>query len=89
MSSRKSIDLTVNCPAETQVGNAIIARCDCGVSNLRKSGNGVVETVRMNYERVDGRTDVAKTLLARDYKGFGTGFDTQNGIVEWKNQESS
>ena len=28
--------------------------------------------------------DVAKTLCARDYKGFGTGFDTMNGIIEWK-----
>ena len=30
-------------------------------------------------EKVDN--DVAKTLYARDYKGFGTGFDVQNGII--------
>ena len=30
-------------------------------------------------EKVDN--DVAKTLCARDYKGFGTGFDIQNGII--------
>ena len=30
-------------------------------------------------EKVDN--DVAKTLCARDYKGFGTGFDVQNGII--------
>jgi hypothetical protein len=25
---------------------------------------------------------VAKTICARDYKGFGTGWDTMNGIIE-------
>ena len=33
-------------------------------------------------EKVDN--DVAKTLCARDYKGFGTGFDVQNGVIEWQ-----
>lgn len=37
----------------------------------------------MNNNRVDEMgTNQAKTLMARDYKGFGTGFDTQNGVVE-------
>lgn len=27
---------------------------------------------------------LAKTLCARDYKGFGTGFDTMNGVIECK-----
>lgn len=36
----------------------------------------------MNGNRVDKQSDIAKTLMARDYKGFGTGFDTQNGIIE-------
>ena len=40
-------------------------------------------TVYMNYRRIEETdTEVAKTLTARDYKGFGTGFDTQNGVVE-------
>ena len=36
----------------------------------------------MNYKRIEtvGNT-VAKTLMARDYKGFGTGFDVQNGVI--------
>ncbi len=36
----------------------------------------------MNYKRIKtvGNT-VAKTLMARDYKGFGTGFDVQNGVI--------
>lgn len=41
------------------------------------------ECGRMNNNRVDEMgTKEAKTLMARDYKGFGTGFDTQNGVVE-------
>ena len=40
----------------------------------------------LNYNHVDKiGNDVAKTLCARDYKGFGTGFDTMNGVIEWKN----
>ena len=34
-----------------------------------------------NYvKKVD--CDVALTLTARDYKGFGTGYDAQNGVIE-------
>lgn len=37
----------------------------------------------MNYKRVDKiNVDKAKTLCARDYKGFGTGFDTMNGVID-------
>ena len=40
----------------------------------------------LNYNHVNKiGNDVAKTLCARDYKGFGTGFDTMNGVIEWKN----
>ena len=35
-------------------------------------------------ETADKQIDVAVTLRARDYKGFGTGFDTMNGVIEWK-----
>ena len=39
----------------------------------------------LNYQRIE-KTDVkvAKTLCARDYKGFGTGFDTMNGVITCK-----
>ena len=40
----------------------------------------------MNYKRIDKMTDMAKTLCARDYKGFGTGFDTMNGVIECQNK---
>ena len=37
----------------------------------------------MNYKRIDSiGNETAKTLMARDYKGFGTGFDVQNGVIE-------
>ncbi|WP_443977397.1 hypothetical protein, partial [Treponema succinifaciens] len=37
----------------------------------------------MNYNEVRKiDNECAKTLCARDYKGFGTGFDVQNGIIE-------
>lgn len=36
----------------------------------------------LNYNHVNKiGNDVAKTLCARDYKGFGTGFDTMNGSI--------
>lgn len=41
-----------------------------------------MNTYHMNGNRVDKQSDIAKTLMARDYKGFGTGFDTQNGVIE-------
>lgn len=37
----------------------------------------------MNYRRVETiGNKVAKTLMARDCKGFGTGFDVQNGVIQ-------
>lgn len=44
-----------------------------------------VVTSLMNYRRIDTvGNSVAKTLTARDSKGFGTGFDVQNGVIECK-----
>lgn len=38
----------------------------------------------MNYKRID-KTNcrVVKTICARDYKGFGTGYDTMNAVIEY------
>lgn len=41
-----------------------------------------VYATRNRIDKID--TEVAKTLCARDYKGFGTGFDTMNAVVEAK-----
>ena len=39
----------------------------------------------LNYKRIDKvNIPVAKTIMARDHKGFGTGFDTTNGVIKWK-----
>ena len=41
-----------------------------------------MNTVKMNYRRIDKEIDVAKCLMARDWKGFSTSKDTQNGVIE-------
>lgn len=42
------------------------------------------ETVYCNYCGIERVTDVAKVINARDYKGFGTSVQTQNGVIEWR-----
>lgn len=54
-----------------------------------KTGESVLNSQRepalLNYRRVDEiGNETAKTLMARDYKGFGSGFDVQNGVIEMK-----
>lgn len=41
---RECIDLTVNSPQKREVANCVVARTDCGISNLRSTGIGVVES---------------------------------------------
>lgn len=38
----------------------------------------------MNYHEVRKIVDIAKTIMARDYKGFSSGFDSTNGVIEWR-----
>ena len=40
-------------------------------------------TVEMNYREVGNEIDKAETIMARDYKGFGTSNEKQNGVIEW------
>lgn len=35
----------------------------------------------MNFNRIDGDIDIARAMQARDWKGFGTGFQLQNGVI--------
>ena len=38
-----------------------------------------------NYKFVEKiPVEIAKTIMARDYKGFSSGFDSTNGVLEWK-----
>lgn len=38
----------------------------------------------MNYHEIRKIVDIAKTVMARDFKGFSSGFDSTNGVIEWK-----
>lgn len=37
----------------------------------------------MNYHEIRQIVDIAKIIMARDYKGFSSGFDSTNGVIEW------
>ena len=37
-----------------------------------------------NYSKVGKMASIARTLLARDYKGFGTSNETSNAVFEFK-----
>ena len=42
----------------------------------------------LNYQQIEKTgVEVAKTLCARDYKGYGTGWDTMNGVFQKKNDQ--
>ena len=36
----------------------------------------------MNYRTIERSADISRTVLARDYKGFGSSHETSNGIIE-------
>ena len=44
----------------------------------------VKESCLCNYTKIDRLTDIATTICARDFKGFGTSGQAQNGVIEWK-----
>lgn len=41
----------------------------------------------MNYHEIRQMVDIAKTVMARDYKGFSSGFDSTNGVIEWTSKK--
>lgn len=41
-----------------------------------------LECASVNRKRFDGLINEARTIMSRDYKGFGSGRDTQNGVLE-------
>lgn len=45
---------------------------------------GQTETVLLKNQgaELEKKTDIATTLMARDYKGFGN--QATNGVIEWK-----
>ena len=40
----------------------------------------------LNKKHADKKIDIAQTICARDYKGFGTGTETMNGVITWKSE---
>ena len=59
--------------------NLIVSLIERGVLPV----TGGSTTAYANYRTVDKtNVDVAKTLCARDFKGFGTGWDTMNSVIE-------
>ena len=48
--SKICVDGTINNPREKEIANCILARYDCGVSNLKSTGNMVVENVDNTLE---------------------------------------
>ena len=84
-------DSTINNPKERYIMNTITSHYDGGIRNIQAVDGAVVEKVQtnraclMNRKRIEKvNNDVAKTLMARDYKGFGSGFEVQNGVIEWQ-----
>ena len=93
ITEKKCCDMTINQPKLIDKANCIPARYDCGISNQRSFGSGVIEpgenrgqTIFMKNmidktKEVEAeKINVAGTLMARDYKGinnFG-----MNGVIE-------
>ena len=46
--------------------------------------SGQTETLLLSNQatQIEKQTDIATTLMARDYKGFGN--QPMNGVIEWK-----
>ena len=50
---------------------------------LEITGKGANKLAYLNYDHIeDTNKTIAKTLCCRDYKGFGTGFNTMNGVID-------
>lgn len=76
------VDLSLNFPRKLKIANCITAREDRSVSNLQHVGNGVLISTQLNYRRVEKiNNTIVKTIEARDYKGFNTGYSTQDGAI--------
>ena len=59
------------------------------VSQQERTGESPTDEQRemgfLNYRYIEKRNvQIARTILARDYKGFGSSSETSNGVIEWK-----
>ena len=42
----------------------------------------------LNYHEVRKLVTIAKTIMARDFKGFSSGFESTNGVIEWEKSKT-
>ena len=62
----------------------------CQQERIVESQSGIKKVAAyMNYHGVRKIVNVAKTIMARDFKGFSSGFDSTNGVVEWREKIKS
>lgn len=59
-------------------------KADKLIQQLLKAGVIGTETINTNGRDFVEKTDVSTTLCARISKGFGTGFNVQNGVIDCK-----
>ena len=74
------MSLTVNHPNVTEIEK--LHNCQRKQGNLQRSENGKW-CCYVNYKRVYKiDVEIATTLMARDYKGFGGSTEYSNGVIE-------
>lgn len=87
--ARRVVDRSTTEPKIRELANCI-RTAQRGIDKRTNKENGVLEITEgaksrgfLNYKRIESTHEsVAKTLTARDYKGFNTGFNTMNGVIE-------
>ena len=90
ITDREVVDGTINDPGVKEVANCIKARYDCGVTNYKSDGVMVVEPkmtclISKQVPCFEKETNVACTLLARDYKGWPN--QPFNGVIEREKED--
>lgn len=77
-----AIDLSLcETRVDIRIANCLKAK-DRGVTNCRHDGTGVLVDEPLSNR---GGIEIARTLSARDYKGFGTSNQMMNGVMECTN----
>ena len=84
--TRRFVERSTTEPKVRNLANCI-STAQRGIIKHQAESNGVLESAKkrafLNYKQINSIDEkIAKTLTARDYKGFSAGFNTQNGIVE-------
>ena len=81
--SKQSVDLTLNKPRTIDRANCITARYDAGSVIAKKKEPVLLSQMGARFEK---KINVANTLLARDYKGFGN--QSMNGVIAYNGENN-